>query len=132
MSELRVIDGDLPETLTEVVAKRLRGQLAERNIKRKDVMELTGWGKTTVYRKVSGQSPLDTDELDQLWRLFKISPVFLLTGVPDDRPWPGPDGSPNGGAGAPTRARTWDLRIIRPKHGDEVRDIPHWTGQDVA
>jgi hypothetical protein len=115
MTELRLIEGERPETLTEAVAKRFRGQLAERRIKQKDIIELTHWGKTTVYRKVHGQSPLDIAELDLLWKLFGISPVLLLTGDPDHRPWPGPsdDGSPDG---APTRARTWDLRIIRAQH----------------
>jgi hypothetical protein len=81
----RSVDGG--ETLTEVVARRLRGQLAERRIKRRDVIEQTGWGRSTYYRKVSGQSALDTSEFDMLWHLFRISPVFLMTGkrLPDDR-----------------------------------------------
>lgn len=111
MTELRVIDGDKPESLTEAVAKRLRGQLAERRIKQTEVIADTGWGKTTVYRKLNGISPLDTDELDMIWQLFGISPVYLLAGIPDDRPWPGPDG---GASGAPTWARTRDLRIKSP------------------
>ena len=92
MTELHVIDGERPETLTEVVAKRLRGQLAERRIKHNEVQELTGWGKTTVWRKVNGKSPLDTDALDKLWRLFRISPLQLLTGQPGR----GPEGGPGG------------------------------------
>jgi hypothetical protein len=92
MTELHVIDGERPETLTEVVAKRLRGQLAERRIKHNEVQELTGWGKTTVWRKVNGKSPLDTDDLDKLWRLFRISPLQLLTGQPGR----GPEGGPGG------------------------------------
>ncbi|MDZ7886562.1 MAG: helix-turn-helix transcriptional regulator [Mycobacterium sp.] len=95
MTELRMTEGERPETLTDQVASRLRGQLAERNIKHKLVTELTGWGKTTVYRKLHGISPLDTNELDALWRLFGISPAFLMTGRRDDEtPRPsGPGGS---------------------------------------
>lgn len=117
MTELRLIEGEQRETLTEAVAKRLRGQLAERRIKRKDIIEPTHWGKTTVWRKLYGQSPLDTDELDLLWKLFGISPVLLLTGASDDRPWPGP--SDGGAAGAPREARTPDLRITIPTHRPE-------------
>lgn len=117
MTELQVIDGERVETLTELVAKRLRGQLAERKIKRKDVVELTGWGRATVYRRLAGQTPLDTDELDTLWRLFGISPAALMTGGPDHTPWPGPVG------GAPREARTPDLRIIRPKLAPQLADI---------
>ncbi len=112
MTELHVIDGGRPETLTEAVAKRLRGQLAERRIKHKLVMDKTGWGKTTVYRKVNGISALDTDEMELLWQLFGISPTFLLTGQPDTRPWPGPDG---GGVEPPGRIElpTYSLRVNR-------------------
>lgn len=81
MGTWRVIAGGLDESLTEVVAGRLRGQLAERKIKRKELIELTGWGRATVYRRLSGQTPLDTDELEVLWRLFDISPTFLMTGA---------------------------------------------------
>jgi Cro/C1-type HTH DNA-binding domain len=92
MTTLHVVDGGRSESLTELVARRLRGQLAERKIKRKDVIEMTGWGRATVYRRLSGQTPLDTDELDALWRLFDISPAYLMSGVSDSRPWPGPGG----------------------------------------
>lgn len=92
MTELRAIAGDAhEETLTERVARRLRGQLAERRIKKTDVIERTGWGKTTVYRKLKGETPLDTDQMETLWRLFDISPTFLMTGR-SDQPGPGGDG----------------------------------------
>jgi hypothetical protein len=115
MTDLHVIDGDRhgdDESLTEVVARRLRGQLAERRIKSKDVAELTRWGKTTVWRKIHGHAPLDTNEMDVLWKLFGISPTTLLTGADDPRPWPGPGGG--GPAGVPSTTRTYDLRIITP------------------
>ena len=92
MTELRIVDGERPETLTDAVAKRLRGQLAERKIKHTEVIEKTGWGKTTVYRKLNGITPLDTDQLELLWQLFGISPIYLMTGRHDSTPWPGPGG----------------------------------------
>ena len=107
LPEFRVIDGGRAESLTEQVAKRLRGQLAERRIKHKEVIERTGWGKTTMYRKVNGKSALDTDEFELLWRLFRISPTFLMTGISDDRPRPGPDG---GGESRPRESNP------RPSH----------------
>ena len=109
MTTLHVVKGGRPESLTEIVAGRLRGQLAERKIKRKEVVELTGWGRATVYRRLSGATPLNTDEMDTLWRLFGISPSFLLSGVPDDRPRPGPDGG--GQSGNPDH-RTSDYKAV--------------------
>lgn len=48
----------------------------------------TGWSKTTVYRKLNGQSPLDTDEMDALWRLSDSRGLELeigVVGTDDDR-----------------------------------------------
>lgn len=77
--------------LTRAVAARLRGRFAEQRIRQKEVMIGCGWSKTTAYRKMNGYSPLDTDELNRLWQVFGVSPVFLLTGDPDNRPYPGGD-----------------------------------------
>lgn len=74
---------------TQEVAKRLRGRLAEQRIRQTEVMVGCRWSKTTAYRKMNGYSPLDTDEMERLWAAFGISPVFLLTGDHDDRPFPG-------------------------------------------
>lgn len=90
MSTLHIVEGGKKPTLTEVVAGRLRGQLAERNIKRKDLVELTGWGRATVYRRLSGKTPMNTDEMETLERLFGIDPAQLLTGRRTPQPF-GPD-----------------------------------------
>lgn len=107
MSKLEVVDDSHGDSLSDDVASRLRGRLAERRIRQTEVMLATGWSKTTAYRKMNGKSPLDVDELEKLWQAFGISPVYLLTGTPD-----GPAGP--SGDGAPSRARTYDLRISRP------------------
>jgi len=74
--------------LSQAVASRLRGRLAEQRIRQTEVMVGTGWSKTTAYRKMNGLSPLDTDELERLWQVFGISPTFLLTGDTAERPPP--------------------------------------------
>lgn len=77
-------------SLTEDVADRLRGRLAERRIKQTEVMLATGWSKATAYRKMNGKSAIDVDEFERLWRAFGISPIYLMTGESDNRPWPSP------------------------------------------
>lgn len=112
MTTLQAIRGGKSESLTEAVARRLRGQLAERQIKRNDLVELTGWGRATVYRRLSGKTPLNTDELETLWLLFGISPAYLTTGKYDEQPEPGPDG---GGIGMsdPSAAKPDGWAVIK-------------------
>jgi transcriptional regulator with XRE-family HTH domain len=92
MGQLRDIGDGGTTALSEEIADRLRGRLAEKRIRQTEVMFATKWSKTTAYRKMNGKSPLDTDELSALWQAFGISPVFLLTGDKDNRPFPGGDG----------------------------------------
>lgn len=55
-----------PESLTEAVARRLRGQLAERRLTQKRFQELTGWGRMYVYRRLTGEMAFDTSELEHI------------------------------------------------------------------
>lgn len=71
------------------VAGRLRGKLAEDHIAHKEVYLAQGWSRTTGYRKINGLYPLDADELGVMWEAFGISPIYLFTGVEDERPFPG-------------------------------------------
>lgn len=74
--------------LTEKVAERLRGRMAERRIRQKELMLATGWSKTTAFRKMNGLSPIDALELEAIWEAFGISPAFLFHGDDDNRPAP--------------------------------------------
>lgn len=70
------------ETLTDAVARRLRGQLAELRINQKHFSELTGWGRATVYRRLAGETALNTSELEHIEETTGITVTYLLTGTP--------------------------------------------------
>ena len=97
------------------VARRLRGQMAEQRITGLELSQRTGLGRASISRRLSGEIALNTDELDAIERATGISALFLLTGRRDEEsPRPdGPDGG-EGGESAPSRARTYDLRIKSP------------------
>ncbi len=69
------------ESLTEAVARRLRGQLAERRITQKRFQELTGWGRMYVYRRLTGETPFDTSDLQRIEEAAGI-PVNRLLADP--------------------------------------------------
>ena len=70
------------ETLTQAVARRLRGQLAELRISQHELAEITGWGRMYVGRRISGETPMDTADLEQIEDLVGISARYLVTGEP--------------------------------------------------
>lgn len=84
------------ETLTQAVARRLRGRLAEQMISRKKFSELTGWNRMNVYRRIRGEIALDTSELEHIEDVTGITAEFLLTGKdPVPTPSPPSDGPPS-------------------------------------
>ena len=68
------------ENLTAMVARRLRGQLAELRINQKQFAELTGWGRASVYRRLIGATALNTAELEHIEQVTGIHTMYLLTG----------------------------------------------------
>ena len=80
MTTLSVIDGNGGETLTVAVARRLRGQMAEKRITNVELAKRTGWGRQMVSRRVNGETALNTDELETIEAVAGISAIFLLTG----------------------------------------------------
>lgn len=113
MTTLHVV-GDQGETLTTAVARRLRGKLAESRITGIELSKRTGMGRAMISRRLSGETALNTDELELIEHVTGISAAYLLTGRGEESPRPdGPDGG-EGGESAPSRARTYDLRITRP------------------
>jgi transcriptional regulator with XRE-family HTH domain len=78
------------QTLTDAVARRLRGQLAEKRITGLRLAELTGMGRAMVSRRLNGDTALNTDELELIEQVTGISVVYLLTGyhVEPDGPEP--------------------------------------------
>lgn len=89
MTTLQTPEQGGDESLTEAVARRLRGQLAEQMISKKQFSELTGWNRMLVYRRLRGEIPLNTAEFELIERTTGISPEFLLTGKPSNGPFRG-------------------------------------------
>lgn len=79
MSTLRVVDPGR-ETLTAAVARRLRGQLAERQIRRGVLGDAMGLSHTSVLRRLNGETAINTDELEQICEVTGIDMMYLLTG----------------------------------------------------
>lgn len=68
------------ESLSVAVARRLRGQLAERNIKGSGLSRLTGLPQQTISRKLLGGTPFTLDELQSICDVTGISLDFILLG----------------------------------------------------
>ena len=112
-TSLTLLEGGKTETLTEAVARRLRGQMAERQITSAQLAAMTGLGRATISRRITGATALNTDEFQLIESATGISAEYLLTGkMPAS--FPGPDSDPENAGGAPSRTRTYDLRIKSP------------------
>lgn len=68
------------ESLSVAVARRLRGQLAERNLKGAGLARLTGLPQQTISRKLLGGTPFTLDELQSICDVTGISLDFILLG----------------------------------------------------
>jgi transcriptional regulator with XRE-family HTH domain len=75
MTTLRVVGH---EPLTEAVARRLRGLLAELRISQKDFGAKTGWGRAYVYRRLTGETPMDTADLEHIQDATGIQVLYLV------------------------------------------------------
>ena len=80
------------ESLSVAVARRLRGQLAERNIKGSELARLTELPQSTVSRKLLGGTQFTLDELQAICDVTGIDLGYILMGKPSELgPW-GPQG----------------------------------------
>ncbi|MEE2568579.1 helix-turn-helix transcriptional regulator [Pseudarthrobacter sp. J64] len=80
------------ESLSVAVARRLRGQLAERNIKGAELARLTGLPQSTISRKLLGGTPFTLDELQGICDVTGIDLGFILVGLGNSVPTPPRDG----------------------------------------
>lgn len=103
---LQVVDVS-DETLSEAVARRLRGLLAEQRITASALAREMGMKQSSISRRLVGDTPLTLDELSQIAEILGITEVELLTG---QRTVPRPDG-PSEGLREPVR---------RPSRGRQV------------
>lgn len=117
MTTLHVVDD---EPLPVAVARRLREVLAGMKLSQKQFGELTGWGRGYVYQRYSGNTPLDVADLEHIQQKTGIQVDFLMREEGPRYVPPGSGGDDGGAAGAPSRARTYDLRIIRSDDSHQI------------
>jgi transcriptional regulator with XRE-family HTH domain len=98
-TQLELVHGGSKESRAEAVARRLRGQIAEQRLTVLAVAKATGIARSTLIRKLDGDSapkPFDIDELDRLAAVLDLRMAWLTDGEGNARN-PRPDGDPNGG-----------------------------------
>ena len=66
----------------EQVAAELRAHLARRRMSGRRLAKLLGESQTWVSRRLAGQVPLDTDDLEKIAEALDLTPMELLAGVP--------------------------------------------------
>ena len=110
MTTLMVVDGDRGERPSEAASRRLRGELGQRQISVSEVARRLGMKQPALSRRMTGAVPFDLDLLGEICQATGISFAYVTSGI---RETPSPEG-PDGGASAPSRARTYDLRIKSP------------------
>ena len=112
------------EALSAIVAKRLRGKLAEEMISGAKLASMTGIPQSTVSRKLLGGTPFTLDEIDLICTVTGISPAYILLGKEESAPGPrGPGGLTS--SRRPAKARSLDYKaddsgVLRfPSLGDD-------------
>lgn len=95
------------------VAAEIRAEIGRAGLNEVKVAAAAGIAQSTLNRKLKPKSEADSLTVDELERIADVLGVSVGTffRTADSSP----DGDDDGGAaGAPTRARTWDLRIKSP------------------
>lgn len=93
-----VVDGDRGESRSLAVARRLREELAGRRISVSEVARRIGTTQQKLSRRMTGLTPWDVNELDEVCRAAGISFVYVTTGI---REVPTPGGPDGGGVEPP-------------------------------
>jgi len=68
------------ETRSQAAARRLRGQLAERQITVSELARRLGVPQAKMQRRTHGGTPITLDEVDAIAAVTGIDPDYLLTG----------------------------------------------------
>ncbi|AUV60825.1 transcriptional repressor [Mycobacterium phage Rem711] len=117
-----------PEPDRESIGERLRAYMGVHKISRAKLAVASGINRQSLSTKLDGQVDFTIDDITKIARALNRSWLWVVSGLDVD-----PDGDDGGSSGAPTRARTWDLRIIRPEDRAEVADIRrHVPEKDAA
>ena len=84
-----------PEKRSEAVARRLRGELAERELSHAEAGRRIGINPSGMSRRMKGLHPWDISELDEIERTCGVDLDYVLTGRRNEN---GPhQGGPDGG-----------------------------------
>lgn len=81
-----------PETLQAAVARRLRGILAEYPTSKLLFAAHLGWDRGYLYRRLSGETPVDMHDLDDIETRTRIRADYLVGGHEPKLNPPPPDG----------------------------------------
>lgn len=80
------IPGIAGETRSSAVARRLRGQLAERNISVSELARRLNVPQQKLQRRHAGKTEFKLDEIDDIERVTGIDATYLLTGLKTEKP----------------------------------------------
>ena len=81
MSTLMVVDGNRGARRSVAVARRLREELAGEQISIAEVARRLGVTQQKLSRRMTGQTPWDVDELDEVCRVAGVSFDYVTTGI---------------------------------------------------
>jgi hypothetical protein len=84
------------ETRQAAVARRLRGLLAEYPTSKLMFAARLGWDRGYLYRRLSGETPIDMHDLDDIESCTRIRAEYLVTGEEPKLNPPLPDGGGEG------------------------------------
>jgi transcriptional regulator with XRE-family HTH domain len=68
------------ESLQDVVARRLRGLLAEVRLTKTEFAAQLGWDRGYLYRRLSGETPLNINDLELIEKAARIRADYLVGG----------------------------------------------------
>jgi transcriptional regulator with XRE-family HTH domain len=68
------------ETLQAAVARRLRGVLAEIRMNKTEFAARLGWDRGYLYRRLSGETPVDVADLGHIEQVTRIRAAYLVGG----------------------------------------------------
>lgn len=90
MTTLMVIDGPREgETRSQVVVRRLRGELAQMQMSVNKAAAICGVKQQWFSRRMIGATTFDLDELDMICQRLGLSFDYITTGIKNLPPTPG-------------------------------------------
>lgn len=113
-------------TYDEQLGEAVHQVLWRRRIKQGDFAEqVLGITQSALSNKLRGKRPFFAGELSIIAAHLDMSVADLMPPIEIEPPDPPPARGAKGGTGAPTRTRTWDLRITWPQLCSEATEKPH-------